>query len=41
MVLAPLRNGSGNSNRIFTLASVLVKLCTFLVFIVCALAQPV
>ena len=29
MVLAPLRNGSGNSNRIFTLASVI---CSALYF---------
>ena len=34
MVLAPLRNGSGDSNRIFTLTLVFVKLGTFLVFIV-------
>ena len=31
MLLAPLRNGSGDSNHNFTPAAVFVKLCTFLV----------
>ena len=31
MLLAPLHNGSGDSNHNFTPAAVFVKLCTFLV----------